>query len=364
MRRKNIYKRLSVALLSASIIFSFGGRAVYADGNGADTEYASRFIELIFGKRGEEKKEEILLCPGGDVFGIKINGVGVTVAEVVSEEAAKSFKTDDKILSVNGKEVYTAQEVREALESADGKSVNIEIMRDGKRMDIAIDNTDDQGQFRLGVMLSDNCTGIGTITYYDPNTNGFGGLGHSIAADDGKSALKMTRGHITGVVMAGARRGEAGKPGELRGVLTDKITGEVSKNTECGVFGSIASGELPELCAREPIPVGSREDIHEGAATVISTVKSGRRAEFSVEIHDIERGEDGSKCFKVRITDDTLIALTGGIVRGMSGSPIIQDGKLVGAVTHVMVADPTEGYGIFIENMLNAANNQSQQKAA
>jgi stage IV sporulation protein B len=363
MRRKYIYKRLSVALLTVCMIFSLCGRSVYADGKGEDVEYASRLIELIFGKRGEEKKEEILLCPGGDVFGIKINGVGVTVTEVISDEAAKSFKTDDKILRVDGKEVYSASDVREALETAGKDCVEIEVLRDGKHMDISVLNAKGDGQFRLGIMLSDNCTGIGTLTYYDPSTNTFGGLGHSIAGEDGKSALKMTRGNITGVIMAGARKGEAGKPGELRGVLTDKITGSVTKNTECGVFGTVAIGELPELRAREPIPVGSREDIHEGAATVISTVKSGMRAEFSIEIHDIERGEDGSKCFKVRITDDTLIALTGGIVRGMSGSPIIQDGKLVGAVTHVMVANPTEGYGIFIENMLNAANIPMQKAA-
>ena len=363
MRRKNICNRLSASLLTLCLILGFGGRSVSAESKGEDTEYASRFIELIFGKRGEEKKEEILLCPGGDVFGIKISGVGVTVAEVVSEEAAKSFKADDKIIRVDGNEVFSAADVRQALDSANKKTVVIEILRDGKHMDISVASGDGP-HFRLGVMLSDNCTGIGTITYYDPSSNGFGGLGHSIASDDGKSALKMTRGHITGVVMAGARRGTAGNPGELRGVLTDKITGEVFKNTECGVFGTIKSGELSELRSREPIPIASRDEIQEGAATVISTVKSGMRAEFSVEIHDIERDEDGSKCFKVRITDDTLIALTGGIVRGMSGSPIIQDGKLVGAVTHVMVANPTEGYGIFIENMLNAANNQSQQKAA
>lgn len=363
MRMKNIYKRLPVAVLTLCMIFGFGGRSAYAEGRSEDVEYASRFIELIFGKRGEEKKEEILLCPGGDVFGIKISGVGVTVAEVVSEAAAKSFRADDKIIRVDGQDVFSAADVRRALDSANGDSVVVEILRDGKHMDITVADSDSEGHFRLGIMLSDNCTGIGTITFYDPSSNEFGGLGHSITADDGKSALKMTRGHITGVVMAGARRGTAGKPGELRGVLTDKITGEVFKNTECGVFGTVKSGELSELCSREPIPIASRDEIQEGAATVISTVKSGRRAEFSVEIHDIERDEDGSKCFKVRITDDTLIALTGGIVRGMSGSPIIQNGKLVGAVTHVMVADPTEGYGIFIENMLNAAQMPTERAA-
>ena len=364
MKRKFIYKNLLASLITACIILTSGGQSVYAEGaRSDDVEYASRFIELIFGKKKNERVEEVLLCPGGDVFGIKITGVGVTVAEVVSERAASLFKADDKIISINGCEVYTAEDVRLALESTDAPSAELDVLRDGKHYTVRV-NRDETGGIRLGVMLSDNCSGIGTVTYYDPSSNVFGGLGHSISSDDGKTPLKMTRGHITGVIMAGARRGECGKPGELRGVLTDKITGTVYTNTECGVFGTVAPDELRELCTRAPIPIASRDELREGEATVISTVKSGRRAEYTVEIHEIDRGEDGSKCFKVRITDDTLIALTGGIVRGMSGSPIIQDGKLVGAVTHVMVADPTEGYGIFIENMLNASGNARNELPA
>ena len=141
----------------------------------------------------------------------------------------------------------------------------------------------------------------------------------------------------------------------MRGVLTDKIIGSVSKNTSCGVFGTL-SGEALTDKSRQSVEIGSRNDIKEGAATIISTVKSGKKSEYGIEIYDINRSSCESKSFKIKVTDDTLLALTGGIVRGMSGSPIIQNGKLVGAVTHVMVADPTEGYGIFIENMLNSAN--------
>ena len=363
MKRKYIYKKTFAAILSAALIFGVSGRGVFAESGQDDVEYASRFIELIFGKRKEEEKTGVLLCPGGEAFGIKLAGVGVTISEVISEAAEEHFRVDDKILSVGGKDVYSSEEVRQLLSEADSSSIKIEIMRDGKRMNISIPRDDRSNSYKLGVMLSDTCSGIGTITYYDPCAGIFGGLGHSVSADDGKTPLKLTRGSVTGVLMAGARRGEAGKPGELRGVLTDSIYGSIIRNTECGVFGTLDPDALPDLCQREPIPIGTSEELHEGAATIISTVKSGRRAEFCVEIHDIDKSEDGSKCFGVRITDDTLIALTGGIVRGMSGSPIIQDGKLVGAVTHVLVANPTEGYGIFIENMLDAAQ-MPMQKAA
>ena len=174
----------------------------------------------------------------------------------------------------------------------------------------------------------------------------------------------MTRGTATGVILAGASRGERGKPGELRGVLTDKSIGTISSNTECGVFGSLSKDGIERLELSEAIPVAAREDVHTGSAKIISTVKSGMREEYDIEIVDIDYSSSGNKSFRIHVAAPDVIALTGGIVRGMSGSPIIQDGKLVGAVTHVLVANPTEGYGIFIENMLSAAQQGAQPKAA
>jgi stage IV sporulation protein B len=165
---------------------------------------------------------------------------------------------------------------------------------------------------------------------------------------------------VCGVILGGIHKGESGKPGELCGVLTDKDLGDITVNCECGVFGVMT--DLPTSAS--VMTVGRRDEVCEGEATIISTLKNGKTAEYKIEIYDIDRTSDGSKSFRIRVTDETLKALTGGIVRGMSGSPIIQNGKLIGAVTHVLVADPTEGYGIFIENMLNYANYTEQQKAA
>ena len=147
-------------------------------------------------------------------------------------------------------------------------------------------------------------------------------------------------------------RGEVGKPGELSGVLNKKCAGSIEKNDECGVFGVLDNANTDADLA---LPVARKSELKLGEAEIISTVKAGKKAKYKIEITEIDLSSEGSKSFKIKVTDPMLITLTGGIVRGMSGSPIIQNGKLVGAVTHVMVANPTEGYGIFIENMLNAS---------
>ena len=316
----------------------------------------SRLLELIFGKNKSGKSyEDIKLCPGGDAFGVKICGSGVTVTKVVTELSSGHFKAEDRILSIDKRQVYTIDEVKEILNGSGGKSLSFEIMRGGKALSFELEPKCAGGEYHLGVLLSDGASGIGTVTYYNPESFDFGGLGHGICAPDAQDVLKMTRGQVTGVILAGTSRGEASKPGELRGVLTDKKLGTLYANTKCGVFGKLSPEAIKDSEEREAIPLAKKSDVHPGEATVFSTVKNGKRAEYKIEIKDVNYSSDGTKSFRIKVTDEALIALTGGIVRGMSGSPIIQDGKLVGAVTHVMVADPTEGYGIFIENMLNAS---------
>ena len=330
------------------------------------TEVGSRFFELIFGKKDKNKQTEARqLCLGGDAFGVKISGSGVTVSKIIKENTGSPLCADDKILSIDGKEISSISEVKNILNSSGGKPLEFEISRNGKKINLTITPHAVGDEYHLGVILNDGACGIGTITYYDPETLEFGGLGHGICAKDSQDVLKMTRGEVTGVILSGARKAEVAKPGELRGVLTDKIVGTVNKNTSCGVFGTLSSKALSSVAqSQQSVEVGCKNDVKEGAATIISTVKSGKKSEYGIEIYDIDRSSTESKSFKIRVTDETLIALTGGIVRGMSGSPIIQDGKLIGAVTHVMVADPTEGYGIFIENMLSAAESQVHPKAA
>lgn len=344
---------LLLSVFTTEAFCADSGEAAVACAAGGDTQVASRFGELIFGKQREKRaNEEIYLCPGGDAFGVKILGGGVAVSKVIDEVASK-FKENDVILKINDQTVNTAEDVKQLLRSSGGEALRFEVLRSGKSTFFSVTPKLCATEYHLGVILKDSTSGIGTVTYYNPKTHEFGGLGHGITSGDGKQVARMTEGTVTGVILAGAAKGEAGKPGELRGVLTDTKLGEIYANTECGVFGTLDAGL--ECTYDEPMPVARKNEVREGEAIILTTVKSGKRAAYKIEIESIDYSSTSTKSFKVRVTDSTLLTLTGGIVRGMSGSPIIQDGKLVGAVTHVLVANPTEGYGIFIENMLNAS---------
>lgn len=318
-----------------------------------EVRVSTRLGELLFGKRETRK----MLVPCGTVFGIKIKGRHVTVVE---SRGIPALHTGDVILSVAGREVHSVEDVKAALRASGGESVTLRATHGGSEVGIEVRPYLEGGEYKLGLSLRDGAAGIGTVTYFDPATHAFGGLGHGICVGDSGEVIEMERGVVSGVLLGRLHRGEAGKPGELCGVLTDTVLGTLFKNDECGVFGAL------DTCptAAEAIPVGTRDEVRVGEATIYSTVKGKLRQEYRIEITEIDRTSNGSKSFKIKVTDPTLIALTGGIVRGMSGSPIIQDGKLIGAVTHVMVANPTEGYGIFIENMLAAAETQVMPRAA
>lgn len=320
-----------------------------------DVSVGSRIWELFFG--GENKNEELSLLAGGDVFGIKIKQKNVTVTDA---KGVPALKCGDVIISINGKKIESVLDAKEAISGCEGNSVTIKALHGAEPITIEVRPRLEGGEYKLGLSLRDGAVGIGTITYIDPKTGAFGGLGHGICDSETGEVVDMASGEVVGVILGGVHRGECGKPGELSGILTEKALGEIARNNECGVFGVLSEFDS----AGELFEVGCRSDVHEGEATIISTIKNGKSAEYKIEIYDIDRNSDGSKSFRIRVTDKTLVALTGGIVRGMSGSPIIQDGKLVGAVTHVLVAKPTEGYGIFIENMLNASQGQVQPKAA
>lgn len=322
-----------------------------------DVEISSRIYELFFGKQ-KSTREPLYLIPGGDVFGIRIKEENATVNEA---QEGSALKRGDKILSVNGKKISDSSDVTEALKECRGGAVQINIIRGGEKMTLTVIPKYEDGAYRLGITLRKNACGIGTVTFIEPQTHLFGGLGHGVCDSESDKPIEISSGAATGVILGGVTRGEVGKPGELSGVLNKRCIGSIISNNECGVFGVM---EGVDIDMQAPLPVGYRAEVHQGEAEIISTVKSGKKAKYKIEITEIDTTSTGSKSFKIKVKDPTLIALTGGIVRGMSGSPIIQDGKLVGAVTHVMVANPTEGYGIFIENMLNAAKAQVQPKAA
>ncbi len=319
---------------------------------GEEVRVSSRIWELLFGTdavpAASAANGEVRLVVGGDVFGARIYQGFVSVACDLPEVG---LSARDIIESVDGVDVPALRDVRGVIELGSGRQV-LSVRRGDERLRIELSNEEARG---ILPSLSDGSAGIGTVTYVDPADMSFGGLGHGIC-DDAGAAIATREGVVTGVIIGGIKRGEHGHPGELSGLLTDRVAGRITANTVCGVFGVMDKG----VDKSAAIPIAHRTEVHTGAATIICTVKNGKRAEYAVELYDLHPTETGTKCFKIRVTDKALLALTGGIVRGMSGSPIIQDGRLVGAVTHVMVADPTEGYGIFIENMLNASNARNE----
>ena len=321
-----------------------------------NTRISSRIFELFL--RQKKSAHPTYLIPGGDAFGIRLNECSVTVGSAKGDSA---FRKGDKIITLGGEEINAIEDVTRVLSKYSGGTLTARILRGNEEISLTVLPRAFGDRYKLGVTLRDTASGIGTLTFIDPKTGAYGGLGHGVSSAEG-GIVEIKGGEATGVILGGIKRGEYGKPGELSGILSKTRIGNVELNTECGVFGIM---DECELMSREALPVGKRSEVKLGAAEIISTVKSGKRQSYKIEITEIlENGGSGSKSFKIKVTEPTLITLTGGIVRGMSGSPIIQNGKLVGAVTHVMVADPTEGYGIFIENMLNAAENQAQPKAA
>ncbi len=361
--------RALTALIITATVISCGAGSINASANdfkyqqtavAPDVTVSSRLLELLFGKKDAEKqaenKETIMLCPGGDVFGAKIKEGKVTVMDTAG---TVGLQAGDIITAIGGRFVTSVDDVKLILEGCSGAPLLLSIKRGEEQISVPITPQRSDSGYKLGISLRDSTAGIGTVTFTDPRSGIFAGLGHGICDAETGKLCELTSGSITGVILGGVKRGEVGKPGELCGVLTPMIKGKLYANTECGVFG-VSDTISNDKC----IPIGRKSEVHEGEAKIISTVKNGKKCEFTVKIFSIEDTEDGTKSFKIKVTDPMLINLTGGIVRGMSGSPIIQDGKLIGAVTHVMVADPTEGYGIFIENMLEASMKSIGKRAA
>ena len=295
-----------------------------------------------------------LLIPGGQVIGLELQDNTVTVAAFDEElgGAARSagLKEGDKILRIDDTQIHSAQDVRTALTRSDGQ-VDIFVLRGKKAKQLSLCPHATQNGPRLGVYLKQGTTGVGTVTYYDPQSTRFAALGHGVNTVNG-NLLQMTAGSVYPAQVVSVKKGAIGAPGQLMGALTGASpVGTVEKNTQQGVFGTV------EAAAKtEPLPVAKYDDVHTGKATIRSTIEDDTLREYSVEILKIyPNPKERSRNMLLKVTDPTLLAATGGIVQGMSGSPIIQDGKLVGAVTHVLVNDPTTGYGIFIENMLDAA---------
>lgn len=307
-----------------------------------------------------ERVAEKLLVPCGTPFGIKLNTDGVLVVGMGEVKTPRGvccpareagIKEGDAIMSVNDKTVYTNEDI-EAIVKASSGDVGITVRRGGRDKAVKVTPvTDDAGEKRVGLWVRDSSAGIGTITYYDPQTSQFGGLGHPICDVDTGQIMPLLTGQVVRVVINDVVKGEAGDPGELKGSFVSRAdTGVITSNSETGVFGTL----YKKPSQNAAVPVGLKQDIKEGPAEIYATVSGTAPKAYDIDIEKVNISDTGkTKNMIIRVTDARLLEKTGGIVQGMSGSPIIQNGRLIGAVTHVLVNDPEKGYGIFIENMFS-----------
>ncbi|MCR5754937.1 MAG: SpoIVB peptidase, partial [Acetatifactor sp.] len=307
--------------------------------------------------------EEKRLIPVGTPIGIYVKAEGIMVIGTGEFEGpdgkkyapAKSLlKSGDYIQKINGEIIKDKDSFMEKIKSGDGGAIQLTVERNGKTQEITINPMHDRGgTLKIGVWIRDNTQGVGTLTYIDEDGY-FGALGHGITDVDTNRLITINDGTLYETEIISIEKGAVGHPGELVGMIVysnDRILGDIDVNSERGIFGKC--NEIARIEAtEEPLPIAFKQEIDRGAAQILCTV-DGQTRYYDIEITAIHMDHDNvNRGLEIKVTDNELIELTGGIVQGMSGAPIIQNNKIVGAVTHVLVQDSTRGYGIFIENML------------
>ena len=318
---------------------------------------------LPFKQVGIRVIEDQQLIPVGVPIGIYVKTEGVMVIgtgefrSVNGEKVAPAehiLKSGDYVVKLNGTEVADKDDLITRIENGSGEAAILTIRRGEEYFDVKIDPVQDQTKkYKIGVWVRDNAQGVGTMTYIDSQGN-FGALGHGINDVDTSNLMEMNDGTLYQTEIISIQKGTAGHPGEMTGMIVysdDRILGDITSNSVRGIFGKCNDKALA-LGTEEAMPIGLKQEIRKGPAQILCTV-DGTTRYYDIEITDIHLDHDNvNRGIELKVTDSDLIALTGGIVQGMSGAPIIQNGKFVGAVTHVLVQDSTRGYGIFIENML------------
>ena len=315
-----------------------------------------------------------MLTPGGNAVGVRLNTRGVLVVAVTdvlgmngkryNPARDAGIKTGDSILEIDNIKVKDAEHVVELLNQIQNTTVNIVIERNKIKFETEITpiKSMQDNCYRLGIWVRDKTAGIGTLTFYDNESKMFGALGHGITDMDTGNLLNVEYGKIMNARIANIEQGKRGTPGEIRGIFyeTENILGKITKNSPFGIYG-LVTDEFIKSNKMKPIPIGFKEEIKEGKAHMLTTIDNNRIEKFEIEILKAQSQQyPDQKSMTIRVTDKKLLQKTGGIVQGMSGSPIIQNGNLIGAITHVFVNDPTKGYGIYIEWMLDQVNSNSQ----
>jgi stage IV sporulation protein B len=333
---------------------------------GNNNKYEIKFLGVIPLKSLEVQKiKDLEVYPGGNPIGVRVNSEGVLIVgysdiEVNNKKEESPGKSGgleigDLILKVNGIDIENSIDLLRTIKSCEKEDIEVYILRNGKKLTKNIHlKRENNKDYKIGLWIRDSTAGVGTMTFYDNNAKRFGALGHPITDCDTNEPFIIKKGDLLESSIISIKRGEKGAPGELKGIFINEQlpTGTIEKNTESGIFGEIKNVQSLNRNVK-PLKVGFRDEITVGKAKIITTIDESGPQEFDIEIEKLlNQSTPGSKSMVIKITDPKLLEKTGGIVQGMSGSPIIQNNKLIGAVTHVLINKPDTGYGIYIEWML------------
>lgn len=312
---------------------------------------------------------ERLLVPGGHSVGVRMNVKGVLVVglqeietpegKIVNPGLDAGLQIGDNILEIDGTKVNNAKEVKEIINQIK-QDVRLKVKRKDDIINIRLAPvlSVDDNLYKIGVWVKDKTAGIGTLTFYDPSSNTFGALGHAITDPETGTVLSVAEGELLNSKVESVKQGKAGSPGEIKGIFyeADKPLGKLSINTDFGIFGSTYD-QIENPIYQKPLQIGYQNEIKKGPAFILTTLDGDKVEKYSIMIEKINRQTNATtKSMVIKVTDERLLQKSGGIIQGMSGSPIIQNNKIIGAVTHVFVNDPQKGYGIFIEWMLQQPN--------
>ena len=315
----------------------------------------------------KEKRKDIEVYPGGISIGVKINNKGALVVgysdisthEGLSESPGKvaGIELGDIIEEVNGENIETCSDLISKVKTCRNDEMTVKILRGNSELTKKISLIKEDNEYKIGLWVRDSTAGIGTLTFYDKDSKTFGALGHPITDGDTNVSFNIKSGTLLRSSVLSIKKGERGNPGEIKGLFINEneSIGNIEKNTNSGIYGD-GSVELINPNFNKAMTVAYRDEIKEGHAQIITTVEDGGAKAYDIEILKLlPQDEPGSKSMIIKIVDPVLLEKTGGIVQGMSGSPIIQNGKIIGAVTHVLINKPDVGYGIYIEWMLQDA---------
>lgn len=303
-----------------------------------------------------------VVIPSGKSIGLKLYTNGVLVVGMSDIDGEKPYKDSgieegDRIIKINEKLIDSTNDLVNEVNKSKGETLNIEYVRNGKSIMTSITPTETANQeYKIGLWVRDAAAGVGTLTFIEPKTNMFAALGHGIVDIDTGEIVEIGNGELVTSDIVSIKKGESGSPGEIRGSIENcKTIGKVYQNSEFGIYGKIENMNFFDNS--KTVEILGRKEVKEGKATILCTLENNATKEYEIEIEKIyTKNNYDNKSMMIKITDEELINKTGGIIQGMSGSPILQDGKFVGAVTHVLVNDPQKGYAVFADMMLRQMN--------